>query len=117
MISSNRPQLFPALIVSLPLLFNAGSPVSAAADDWHRPNQDLSKWERTGENLIWGFSKYQPCVREFPVRTTATRCGSSVGSGYRQQGLSWLRRDLPCPFQGPEKVGGVFRRRTLGTPP
>lgn len=33
----------------------------------NRPDQDISRWERTKENLLWGFSNmYQPCVREIP---------------------------------------------------
>ena len=67
MISSNRPPLFPALIVSLPLLFSAGSPASAADDDMAPAQPGPEQVGADRENLIWGFSNmYQPCVREFP---------------------------------------------------
>lgn len=55
----------------LPLLALVGlsSPqvASGAGDDYNHPDQDISKWERSKQDLLWGFSNmYQPCVRQTP---------------------------------------------------
>ena len=57
------------LVRGLPLLLALVCPqVGRGADDgFNRPDQDISKWERSREDLLWGFSNmYQPCVREIP---------------------------------------------------
>jgi hypothetical protein len=51
--------------------FLLGSEQKAAAKDdaYHRPIQDMTRWERAGGDLLWGFwNLYQPCVVELPVQ-------------------------------------------------
>ncbi len=59
-------------ILLLLALVGLSSPqVAPGADDgYNRPDQDISKWERTKQDLLSGFSNmYQPCVREITPRT------------------------------------------------
>jgi hypothetical protein len=76
--------VLPWLVVAA--IYGSGAKWAAAADGgWHRPDQDISKWERSKENLLWGFSNmYQPCVREIPGEDYRYRMwffGWAVGIG------------------------------------
>jgi hypothetical protein len=77
-----RMAVLPWLVVAA--IDGCGAKRAAAADDSrNRPNQDLSRWERDKENLLWGFSNmYQPCVREIP------------GQGYRYDRIRAMRREI-----------------------
>jgi len=63
-----RSVLVWGLPVLLALVCLSSPQVGRGADDgFNRPDQDISKWERSREDLLWGFSNmYQPCVREIP---------------------------------------------------
>ena len=63
-----RSVLVRGLPVLLALVCLSSPQAGRGADDgFNRPDQDISKWERSKEDLLWGFSNmYQPCVREIP---------------------------------------------------
>jgi hypothetical protein len=81
-----RSTVFHVLSLLLAVAGLSGPQAAAGADyGFQRPDQDLSKWERTKENLLWGFSNmYQPCVREIPGNDYRYRMwffGWAVGIG------------------------------------